>query len=253
MDAMLNRKYGYRKDHPNVHKLMYSAIVNPDMNIVLPPSIDISESMPPVYDQGQIGSCVLNAAASLVQFLKPDTMPSRLFAYYNARVLDGDVGGDNGTTPSSAIYVLKNQGVCSEITWPYEQDDLLIKPIHQAYDEALKEIVLQDLALSNLNEMRHCLAHKFPFMFGFQVYSYFESQYMASNPYLRLPTPTEQCMGGHGVAAVGYNDDKKLIKVRNSWGPGWGDNGHFYMPYDYITDPDLASDFYTIRSLNVGN
>ncbi len=38
--------------------------------------------------------------------------------------------------------------------------------------------------------------------------------------------------------------------VRNSWGSGWGKGGYFTMPYAYLTDRNLASDFWTIRMLS---
>jgi C1A family cysteine protease len=61
-----------------------------------------------------------------------------------------------------------------------------------------------------------------------------------------LPGPREKVLGGHAVLAVGYDDAKQCFIVRNSWGTKWGDKGHCYMPYAYLTDSDLAADFWTI-------
>lgn len=38
---------------------------------------------------------------------------------------------------------------------------------------------------------------------------------------------------GHEVIVVGYNDAQQVLKIRNSWGSTSGDNGEFYMTYDY--------------------
>jgi C1A family cysteine protease len=95
--------------------------------------------------------------------------------------------------------------------------------------------------------MKGCLADGFPFVFGFTVY---DSLYDASgNPKSVLPLPSgaDGVLGGHAVLAVGYDDEKQLFTVRNSWGPGVQDHGYFYIPYAYLTDDNLASDFWTIR------
>jgi len=62
-----------------------------------------------------------------------------------------------------------------------------------------------------------------------------------------MPQPSEQMLGGHCVTAVGYNDARQRFIVRNSWGSGWGKGGYRTMPYAYLGDPRLASDFWTIR------
>ena len=49
---------------------------------------------------------------------------------------------------------------------------------------------------------------------------------------------------------IGYNDYEKRFLVRNSWGPDWGlrgtNAGYFTMPYDYLANPNLASDFWCV-------
>src|SRR5438067_1441439 len=62
-----------------------------------------------------------------------------------------------------------------------------------------------------------------------------------------LTRPREKVLGGHAVLAVGYDDAKKRFLVRNSWGTGWGMNGYFTMPYDYLANRGLSDDFWTIR------
>jgi C1A family cysteine protease len=95
--------------------------------------------------------------------------------------------------------------------------------------------------------MKACLASGYPFIFGFTVYDSFESDAVAKTGIVPMPSKTELVLGGHAVMAVGYDDSKKWFIVRNSWGEDWGDKGYFYIPYDYLTNKNLASDFWTIK------
>ena len=54
-------------------------------------------------------------------------------------------------------------------------------------------------------------------------------------------------IGGHAVLATGYDDSQQRFLVRNSWGTGWGKDGYFTIPYAYLTNSSLASDFWTLR------
>ena len=102
----------------------------------------------------------------------------------------------------------------------------------------------------NLTSFKQCLASGFPFVFGFTVYSSFESEEVAQTGIVPMPdTENEQVLGGHAVLAVGYDDASQCFIVRNSWGSSWGDNGYFYMPYAYITNPNLASDAWEITNV----
>jgi C1A family cysteine protease len=52
---------------------------------------------------------------------------------------------------------------------------------------------------------------------------------------------------------VGYDDSKQQFIIRKSWGTSWGKKGYFRMPYAYLTDPNLADDFWTIRGLTAAS
>jgi C1A family cysteine protease len=62
-----------------------------------------------------------------------------------------------------------------------------------------------------------------------------------------MPQPGEQVVGGHAVCAIGYDDKNQWFIVRNSWGPDWGMSGYFTLPYQYLLEENLSSDFWTIR------
>ena len=67
-----------------------------------------------------------------------------------------------------------------------------------------------------------------------------------------LPSSIDTPIGGHAVLAVGYDDEDHVFICRNSWGASWGDAGYFYMPYAYLLDSNLSSDFWTINLVGQG-
>jgi C1A family cysteine protease len=96
----------------------------------LPDSVDLTPSFAP-YDQGHIGECTANALAGAEQFdrLKnaqaPDFVRSRLFIYYNERVIESDPASDAGAMIWDGIKSLQQQGVCPETEWPYDDTPAL--------------------------------------------------------------------------------------------------------------------------------
>jgi C1A family cysteine protease len=244
-------RYGWIPDLPDDRDHLYAA--PPAFLTALPPFTDLRKHCPAVYDQGQLGSCTANAIGGAIEFERlkqdlPDYVPSRLFIYYNERVIEGTVNSDSGAMIRDGIKSVASQGVCPEPEWPYDISKFTEKPPAQAYSDAKTDRAVSYQSLvQDLNQMRGCLASGYPFIFGFTVYESFESPAVAQTGHVPMPGPLERAVGGHAVMAVGYDDASQSFLVRNSWGPAWGMAGYFSMPYTYLIQDGLASDLWTIR------
>jgi C1A family cysteine protease len=244
--------YGWVPDLPDQRDHLYA--VAPETLRTLPSSADLRPECPPVYDQGQLGSCTANAIGGAVEFdqmkqsLQHVFVPSRLFIYYNEREMEGTINSDSGAQIRDGIKSVGTQGVCPEDEWPYDITKFEEKPPEKCYTDAVQYRALSYQRVSrDLNQMKGCIAAGYPFVFGFAVYESFESQQVAQTGHAQMPRPTEQQIGGHAVVAVGYEDSNEWFIVRNSWGTGWGMEGYFTLPYAYMTERNLSSDFWTIR------
>ena len=243
--------YGWIPDLPDQRDIVYAA--PPIFLADLPPSTDLRASCPAVYNQGKLGSCTANAIGGAIEYDRlleklPDFVPSRLFIYYNERVIEGTVDFDSGAQLRDGIKTVASQGVCPETEWPYDIMKFTQKPSAQAYKDAKTDRAISYQSLvQDLNQMRGCLASGYPFVFGFTVYESFDSPAVGKSGHASLPASSEQVVGGHAVMGVGYNDARQWFLVRNSWGPGWGMKGYFTLPYAYLMQAGLASDFWTVR------
>lgn len=246
--------YGWVPDVPDQRDHLFAA--PREVLGALPPSVDLTAGCPPVYDQGQLGSCTANAIGAALEFdadkqgIAGYSTPSRLFIYYNERVKEHTVASDAGAQIRDGVKSVATQGACSEAEWPYNIAQFAAKPSEQCYiDAKLHRAIAYQRVARTIAQMQGCLAAGYPFVFGFTVYESFEGQEVAQTGVVPVPGQNEQVLGGHAVLAVGYDDASQRFRVRNSWGPGWGQAGYFTMPYQYLLSTGLASDFWTVRTL----
>lgn len=264
----IRRVFGWRPQMQDARDKIFK--LPPRIPPIIPTKVDLTSLLPPVIDQGRIGSCVANAIAIAIQFLrrkegiKPDMLSSRLFNYYNTRVMERSVQFDAGAIIRDSIKVAATLGAPREFSWQYRDtpadpvtnqwrstDKPRRKPTAVAFALGLdKQTISYEVIPRDLPTIRACLASGFPFVFGFSVYTSFLSDGVARTGNVPMPSnsASDIMVGGHAVLAVGYDDERKVIICRNSWSKDWGDNGNFYLPYDYIIGQNLADDFWTIRA-----
>jgi len=262
------RKYGWKPDFPDHRDQFFSAPGG--VMQALPAAYDLTVEDPainfPIYDQGQLGSCTTNALAAAVQYdrLKSDEnppfVPSRLFLYYNERLIESTVPNDSGAYLRDGAKSLNQTGICPEADWPYVATPALYdggpfpvgsapatQPPQSAYDDAANYTVTSYQALQQtLSQLQGAIVAGFPFVFGFTVYNSWTDTVPTVVP---LPSAVDTVTGGHAVLVVGYDNSTSLFKFRNSWGPNVGDAGYFYIPYSYVTNPDLSNDFWVINAV----
>ena len=249
----MQRRYGWKPDLPDHRDFKFKRITVP--LVALPLFVDLRAQCPPIQDQGDLGSCTAHAWAGAISCCEnihkcAPWDPSRLFIYYNERVIaDDPVDQDSGAQLRDGAKALAQYGCCPENEWPYIEQQFARKPAKKCFrDGAKRKIQNYERVEQNLLDMKYCLAAGFPFVMGFSVYDSFESNTVAQTGIVPMPATEEQILGGHAVLVVGYDDSKQLFLVRNSWGTGWGQKGYFQMPYAYLINSDLSSDFWTLRS-----
>lgn len=247
---MRRKYYGWKRDSLDPRDLHFAQFA-PTLPPVLPSHVDLGGDCSTLENQGELGSCTANALAGAFEYVEiKKKMPffdaSRLFIYYNERMLEGTTRSDSGAEIRDGIKTMARHGVCSEKLWPYNIKNFKKKPPVKCYQDAAKHKILTYYKIiGGLDRMRQCLALGFPFVFGFTVFESFET----IGPDGMMPMPNindEENLGGHAVMADGYDDGTECFKVRNSWGCEWAKGGEFFMPYKFIANKRLASDFWMI-------
>jgi len=230
-------------------------VYKPEIVAKLPTLVDLRAYASPIDDQGQLGSCTGNAIAGAIDLIDKKTQNkslrvSRLFIYYQERVIEGDVSQDNGAYIHDGLSAVHTYGAPLETLWPYNINNFAVRPNTNAYNDAANRKVTGYQQCANFSSVKSALAAGQPVVIGFTVYSSFESgtwwHTTGNMPYPNVAR--EQILGGHAVCLVGYNDNTSRFIARNSWGTSWGDKGYFYMPYQVIQNTSMSSDFWTISA-----
>lgn len=236
---------------PDQRDYLYSAA--PERLASLPPYVDLRTGCAPIEDQGELGSCTSFAVGAAIRYARKrqglsDFVTSHLFLYYNSRKYKQV---DSGAYIRDVMKSASKQGDCPESDWPYDIPHFAVKPPLRCYQDALFDrVVAYKRVERSLDQLRGCLASGWPVVFGAMLYESFESSAVAQSGLVPLPRMNEDPLGGHCMLIVGYDTSKQHFIIRNSWSTSWGDQGYAYMPFNYLLNKGLSSDFWTIRLIS---
>lgn len=217
----------------------------------LEPAVDWSANDSPVKNQGACGSCWAFASIALVENL------ARMDDLSEQEIVSCAVSGDGfgkgcggGWSPLALRYI-HDKGVSPEDCFPYQGENgdcseaCEIPPFKvkvSAYDYYGQGGYTED---SSLNDLKFLLqtgpvivSMNVPVSFPYYTGGIYDSDGTTPN------------LGGHAVLAVGYNDAEAYFKVKNSWGPEWGEEGYFRIAYNDVYD-DVQFGRFAVRASGV--
>jgi C1A family cysteine protease len=246
------RKYAVVRDVHDHRDHLYKA----DAPIDVPDLVDLRPGCSPIQNQDQLGCCTGFAIVGALEFDENKQREafvklSELFVYFNERDFEGDINEDGGAQIRDGIKLIARLGVCQESLWPYNEERFRDRPSLEAFQDGLNHrAIAYKRVIVEQDQFEHALAAGYPIVMGITVFESFESDAVAANGLVPMPNiQTEECMGGHAVLAVGYDRKRRLVIVRNSWGPDWGDHGYFYLPYEFMFGSGLVSDAWTVSQI----
>ena len=211
--------------------------------------VNYTDDMSPVKNQGGLGSCVGFAVAAMKEwqekiehekelsegktYKRPEDYDlSEAWVYWNSKKID-PWPNEEGTSIRCAMQVLRKIGVPCEKAYPYS-DKYKGSPEKWAKLIAKWGLIDSYWRCKSLRDLRVALNNG-PVVIGIACFReiFYASQ---SNPpgYVNYPKNPDEVLGGHAICVVGYNDNTKLVKFKNSWGTAWGDDGYGYLSYKYI-------------------
>lgn len=250
------RRYGYLRDKVDHRDFGVLHAEAPQLSLPTDgvAAVDLEPFCGPKKDQGQEGACTAFAGCGLREFLyrkfyaneatKLEPLPvfSPAFLYYLERQADGTLGqGDTGSYGRSSVRMMNQAGVCLEAEDPYVAGAYEQAPTAEQLGSGL-QFKAGSYHRLGFPDMRSCLVSGYAFVVGFNVYESFERN-IGTDGMMPVPdTQNEQLLGGHEVLFIGFDDSKGAYKVRNSWGPSWGDQGNFWFPYVAAADPRIVMD-----------
>jgi hypothetical protein len=220
------------------------------------PTVDLTGEMPPVGNQGGQGSC---ASWSIAYYHRTQLeyherhwdltdahhQFSPAFCYNQV-----NGGGDNGSGFDNNMPLICESGVASLADCPYNDGDAVSWPSESAYSKALPYRTktwawFHTYDTTGINMIRQLLANGSTSCLSIGVWGNFDN--IAAHNYTYAAADREgENRGGHLITFVGYDDTMTTVdghgafRMVNSWGPGWGQAGYFWMTYEAVMDSFLC-------------
>jgi len=207
----------------------------------LPVSVNLSDRFPVAGYQGTQQSCVGWSIAYAIKSYQEaleghwtfeENRPEHLFS--PAFIFNQLNGGKNQGIPiPDALDLVVNQGAATLATMP-STDDYTVLPSPDAIQEAQNYKAQSWSTLTTLKAIKTALAKNIPAVTSMAVYKSLYQLTGENSVYNTVDSPYE---GDHAVTIIGYDDNFPgggAFKILNSWGTQWGNQGYFWLPYNFL-------------------
>lgn len=211
-DAPDSRDYIYT---PTLRSLPHEVI--PDWDLI-------------IRDQGREGACTGFAACAVINYLnqerRADLQVSARMLYEMARKHDEWPGEEyEGSSLRGVIKGWKNMGVCSEDFWPYKMRGGEPHLTIEAAKDARNNTVGAYYRLApDVSHFHNAINEAGIIAVSANVHEGWQ------NPIDGVIVKSDNMIGGHAFAIVGYNDQGFI--VQNSWSKKWGNQGTALWTYE---------------------
>ncbi|XP_077229127.1 senescence-specific cysteine protease SAG39-like [Tasmannia lanceolata] len=201
---------------------------------VVPSSMDWRKkgAVTPIKDQGQCGCCWAFSAVAAMEGIT-QLKKGKLISLSEQEVVDCDTKGvdqgcQGGLMDDAFKFIQHNQGLTTEVNYPYMGVDGTCNT-KKAATHAAEINGYVDVPANNEKALLKAVANQ-PISVAIDASGY-AFQFYSSGVF------TGDCSTNldHGVTAVGYGtsaDGTKYWLVKNSWGSGWGESGYIKMQRD---------------------
>ncbi len=253
---------------PSISSLDISIVPTLKSGVILPDSVIIP--VPPVGNQGNQNSCV--------GWTLGNGMMSQIFRIYEGRANFNGAEGifspnyiwnqlNNGQnkviTFASAFNLLKTQGCCK---YAFMQVPALVTDLpsatakSNAYNFRISQFCRFTMSDIEYGLIKTYLSKNFTIAVGMAV----DKTFMLSNKDNNIQFERKDgrlvwtkysgssSKFGHAMLICGYDDAIHAYKVQNSWGKDWGENGYFWIDYDFFKEALYHEPFSTQCEVFVG-
>ncbi|HEY3496148.1 MAG TPA: C1 family peptidase [Polyangiaceae bacterium] len=213
--------------------------------------------VPEILDQGDIGSCVANAALGAVRLKQKvqsgERMPelgSRLLTYYLCRGYIGTEESDSGCHIRDAFRGFNQYGFCRESAYPYRTSRFAQKPPAHLFTRAFDQRDparywrISSHGEQRIAELKAAIDAGNPIVCGAMI----GQAFLDWDGTIGMKCPMSVgAAAGHAFFVAGYHEHG--VVCVNSWGRDWGDLGRFCVAWDSpeLGDADKLLDVWVVE------
>ncbi|SFG09714.1 Cysteine protease, C1A family [Salegentibacter agarivorans] len=215
---------------------LLEGLVVPD---TLPAAFDLSENLPPVGDQGELGACVswatnyyMKSFQEKIESGLPYSEATIFSPSYTYNQLTTDECG--GTSIPETLALIEEQGAATLELFPYTGNECETQPDEAVIEAAEEARIAYYKGLSGENmlaEMKALIIQQQPIVIGAVLSPEFGKTDSFGLSAYREHAVNYDDVTCHAMLVVGFDDEVNAFKVVNSWGESWGDNGFVWIDY----------------------